>query len=493
MTTPSKLASLIVKCSVPGSVAEHADLLVFTADLGDPVLRSKLLELRRAPSFVGPVVIREADSDGMLDDGETPQPGALYEVSIGKPLKDGVVSLFFGAALESIDLTSVNSVLIADMDAGDTTFTTYRSRYQAWTVDPVPDFAPSETLPDPRRTSNDLTKDKVVPADIRCWLIQAKPVVSSAAYRCWAKLAARHLLAALANQVHIGDTGTVYQFSGPPTRKVQISDDEVVGLHDRLNEGATWVFADGARDADTRHLLLATEWARSHVIGGPAGLGLGSLDSAQAAYSAYVKSGSKETLKAIAELRKTVTDEAQKATQKAQDMTSALWKDLAVATTPFVIKVLPDAGKTPNLWIAGFFAVGAAVFLLFSIQVQLYLNRRYLASQAKARLVWSTRLNLVLSQDEVREISNDPIEGSVTDYHRVKTAVVLVYVLLIGILILFAAKEFREAVVAPDATAKSDGLAPTPVRLAPGKVPTFLRSVESVVFDRDPSTRSNGQ
>ncbi|MCZ3378400.1 hypothetical protein [Rhizobium sp. AG207R] len=324
-------------------------------------------------------------------------------------------------------------------------------------------------------------------------MIQSRPVVSSAAYACWVKLAAGRLLAALANQVYIGETGTVYQFAGPPACKVQVSDDEVVGIHERLNEGATWVFADGAKDADTRHLLLATEWARSHVIAGPAGLGLGSLDSAQAAYSAYVKSSSKETLKAIAELRKTVTDEAQKASQKAQDMTSALWKDLAVATTPFVIKVLPDAGKAPNLWIAGFFAFGAAVFLLFSLQVQLYLNRRYLASQAKARLVWSKRLNLVLSQDEVREISDDPIEGSVKDYHRVKIAVVLIYVLLIGVLILFALKEFREAVAAPNVTAKSGELAPTPVRLAPGNVPIFLRSVESVGFRRDPSTPSNGQ
>ncbi len=89
MTTPSKLASLVVKCAVPNSVAEHSDLLVFTADLGDPVLRGELFALRRNPSFVGPVVIREADSDGMLEDGDMPQPGALYEVSIGKPLKDG--------------------------------------------------------------------------------------------------------------------------------------------------------------------------------------------------------------------------------------------------------------------------------------------------------------------------------------------------------------------------------------------------------------------
>jgi len=114
-----------------------------------------------------------------------------------------------------------------------------------------------------------------------------------------------------------------------------------------LLKGADWTFTTGARDADTRHLLLAAEWARSHSGGQ---LGEGCSESAEAAYGAYVKAGSKDSLKALAELRKTVVDEAQKASQKAQDMAGAMWKDLAVATTPFVIKVLPDSEKTANQW-----------------------------------------------------------------------------------------------------------------------------------------------
>jgi hypothetical protein len=99
----------------------------------------------------------------------------------------------------------------------------------------------------------------------------------------------------------------VYHFSGPPSAKFEVSDEIAVSLLSELTDGAVWTFATGARDADTRHLLLASEWARSYSAGR---LGDGSVESASAAYGAYVKSGSKESLKALADLRKTVVEEA---------------------------------------------------------------------------------------------------------------------------------------------------------------------------------------
>ena len=48
------------------------------------------------------------------------------------------------------------------------------------------------------------------------------------------------------------------------------------------------VWREGHRDADTRHLLLANEWARSYRREKPDDIGDGALESAKGAYSAYV-------------------------------------------------------------------------------------------------------------------------------------------------------------------------------------------------------------
>jgi hypothetical protein len=254
----------------------------------------------------------------------------------------------------------------------------------------------------------------------------------------------------------------MYHFGGPPSRTLNITDAQLVQVYDRLVEGATWTFVNGVRDADTRHLLLAAEWARSYRPETIGALGEGSLESARAAYSAYVKAGSKETLKALADLRKTVSEESQKASQRAQDLSSALWKDLAVATAPFVLKILPDASKTSSLWIAGALAVGAASFLIFSFSIQVFLNHRYLHAQKRARELWRGRLNLVLTQSEVEEFSERPIQESVRDYRIVRLWVGGVYTILVAILFIFAVLELKSAVAGPGPIPNATVAPPTP-------------------------------
>ena len=193
----------------------------------------------------------------------------------------------------------------------------------------------------------DFTADGLVPGDVRPWLLRREPTTRGEAFLIWRAAASRRLASCLANQVSGSADSPVYHFSGPPTRTATIAETELDALFSRLNDAAVWVYRD-ARDAETRHVLLANEIANTWREGAAQDLGAGALESARSAYEAYVRSGSKETLKALAELRKAAIDEAQKAAQRAQDLAGALWKDVATAAIPLALKVFPEGAKAGN-------------------------------------------------------------------------------------------------------------------------------------------------
>lgn len=480
MTSPSQLADLISRTARGGTIDERPERISLRGPLGDDELRNTWLALRKSPpAYIEAISIDAAGSDEPLADDRKPAVDELFQIRIDKRSVDDTLQVFFGSLLSSPDLADalpkVSHVLVGDMPA-NATFTTYRSRVEAWTADAPLPFAASEPLHDPRTFASDFTQRNLVPGDIRPWLSRGAPAIDSPAYAAWCHLATRRLLASIADRVSLTEEEPAYGFTGPPACTVQLDETALADYFKRTQEGAVWVFAQGDRDADTRHLLLANEWARTFRKQGIEDFGAGSLESAKGAYNAYVKSGSKETLKALAELRKSVVDESQKVSQRAQDMIGAIWKDIAVASAPFVLKILPDAAKVSSNVVAGGLAIGAALFLAFSFAMQVFINRRWFAQSEQARTLWKGELNLVLSDQQIASFSDVPITASIRDYRWVRFWVGVLYAALIIALSLFAWFNFTtplppkvegaQVKKSPDVTAvapqASPTLAPTP-------------------------------
>lgn len=460
MTTPSQLADLILRSAPQGEIDERDDAASFATALGDAALRAEWLSLAGSPPpFVTGITIKIGDSDGDLDADRPVAAGDTFQVRIAKKVEHDVLLLFFADGYpDNVEAHGdVAHVRVAAMPT-DGTFATYRTRFEAWTADPPAEFAPSEKLPDPRIYASDFTQQNAVPQDIRPWLLRAAPQEESDIFAAWRLIAARKLLASLADRVCIEDEKLLYAFNGPPACKVELDDDNAPKLFDRVAEGAVWVYAEGLRDADTRHLLLANEWARTGRKAAIEDLGHGSLESAKGAYSAYVKAGSKETLKALAELRKSIVDETQKISQRAQDLIGAMWKDVAVAAAPFALKIFPDAGKAENSFIASGLAIGAAVFLIFSYVMQWRINARWFDQQKAARDIWKSQLYLVLAPKEVNDLSDPPVNASIKSYDNVRYWVGGFYFILVVLLLLFACAS-RPAPPAASSAAVGAGLA----------------------------------
>jgi hypothetical protein len=451
MTLPTDLAALIR--ATPGSgPSEETDVALITiACLDDPAVRDQWGALLKAvPDYLTGIDATARGTDDPFDAAVVPTPGTEYRITIHKVEVAGELRMLLHpwSANWWQSLDDVEHVRVAEMPA-DATFTTCRCCFQTWTGDAPAPFAPIEMLADPRKFSQDFTGAETVVPDLRAWIEVSPPCETGATYEVWKALAGRRLLAALADRVSGIATALEYYFGGPPSCSVVLDDAEIDGLFERLKNGASWVFVEGQRDTDTRHLLLANEWARSYRKDKPGEIGDGAVESAKGAYSAYVKAGSKETLKAIADLRKAVVDETQKISQRAQDLAGAMWKDLAVAAAPFVLKILADSARIPNHIVAGWMAAVAAVFLIFSFWMMVSINSRYFQRQDEARKVWSATLNTVLTPGEIDEFSEQPIKRSIGDYSAARLRVGLFYAVLVGVLALFARASLTAPAVAP--------------------------------------------
>lgn len=462
MTTPQRIAELIGRTTGREDRDERPGHIVLRACLDDPALCAEWRALRREPPpFIGNVAITEIDDDIELDEHVLPEPGGVYRITIQTPTVAGQLRLFLSASLAGwIDQTGeVSMVMIADMGPEET-FATRGARFQLWTTEEPEAFAPSEPAADPRAFCSDFTGAHQTPSDIRPWLVRSAPVREGEAWVIWTEASSRKLMAAISDRVSNGDHGLIYHFSGPPACTLSLTDAEATTLNPELQAAAGWVFLEG-RDADTRHLFMAAEWARTHRAGAANQFGKGSLASAMAAWAAYAKSGSKETLKALTDLRKAVVDEGQKAAQRAQDMAGAMWKDVAIASVPFVLKILPDASKLASQRLAGAFALIAAAFLLFSFGIQIYINSRYFRTQETARDVWKRALNTALTPDEVEEFSETPIQTGIADYKRVRLVIGIVYAALITALLVYAAVNLSGRAPTPPAPTVSSSMAET--------------------------------
>jgi hypothetical protein len=480
MMIPSALAEAIKQTDADSTIVERADTLTFRSHLATLTLRELWTQLRATPpSYITDIFIQSADSDAPFDPSDEIVSGELFRITLRKATTPGRLHLFFASSLATLlrDVCLSHYILIGEMHE-DETFSSQFARYQSWTIEPPVQFAPLEPRQDPRRFVKDFTNQAYVPPDLRPWLLRSLPSHRGGAFMAWQELATPRLMAALSDQVSFSDTGVTFNFTGPPTQAISLSAQDLINLSDGIQTAAKWVFLDG-NDADTRHLLFANEWARAYRAQELVRLPERSLESAQAAYNAYVKSGSRETLKALADLRKTVAEETQKISQRAQDLTTGLWKDLPVAAAPFVLKVLPDSAKIQNTIIGASIAFAAAFFLAFSFCMQVYINDRFFKHQDNSRIIWRRVLNAVLSEAELDQFSEKPIIETQRDYRRVRLLVGIIYALLCLALIAVGGVDLT-AGKPPSTTESSPPQQPAQLTQAPAPVGSSASSVKRV-------------
>jgi hypothetical protein len=303
-----------------------------------------------------------------------------------------------------------------------------------------PDVTDPDPLADvtPRRYVQDIA-GRQVPSSIGDALLAREPASSSPPFDHWRSSSIARLRTALASEVWRNEGGEIIALHGSRTVNVVAGErGDSKALFDAANEAATWVYV-GVTDVEARHLLFVNELAREWPADATwvqefAAVAPRALASAQNAYRKHLSETSNETLKSLSDLRKSLNDEIAKVTQQTRDLIAALWRDFAIAISAIVARALLVVTGKAEADSPALLAVmaGTALFVAYSVCVNLYTNWRFGVIAAKNRNDWRDALYGFLAPDDLERLANDPLKDANKVYNRTAWAVAIGYALTIG-------------------------------------------------------------
>jgi hypothetical protein len=429
-------------------VDERIDSLILGGVFASVEEQASALTMCEAPPapFVS-VQVYDPAIGGDVDDSDEFASERSVTITIVKPQAERVAAFIFShsAAAHIAGGDPATLVLSAELTAREA-FESRGLTVGIWDLAiPLP-LPVAPIAVSPSKLVRDYVPDREIVRDLSPWLITKQPALDGELFQAWRAQAGRRLLGGLVNSALVESGKTWLQASGPPIFKIEAENPILAESWRELTANTEWVFLSST-DIEARHLISALEIARAYRSSISFGEVLRqALDASRSTYEAHVQSASRETLKALADLRKTVIDETQRVTQRAQDLTGGLWRDVAVSAAPFVLKILGDTTKMSSNGIAAGFYFAAAIFILVSLSLQSDINDTFLKDQKEARTRWFETLYMYISASERKSIAEDPVENAVKAYYKTRQHVGFIYLFLIVILAAFGIGALRQGV-----------------------------------------------
>ncbi|BCG73369.1 hypothetical protein MesoLj113a_45270 [Mesorhizobium sp. 113-1-2] len=288
-------------------------------------------------------------------------------------------------------------------------------------------FAPASPTKSPLDVVREGSGQRLVPADIRKWLLRGdltEAIWNDTAFKAFAAASAPALIRSLASEV-VGQGSVV--FLGPPRLNMVVAFDRLVddlgyvGFKD-LSAAAAWVFEDSA-SAEQRHALFAAEFARSvtrteTVAAAFRDAGRDILEGARLAFQLSQSDLSREAIKAQGDLRKSIADD----TAKAAEGTRTLAGAVAVAIATAITLVAARSTATVQPWVLALVAAVVAGYLI----VVAGSGWAYLHLQNQLRQQWRTRFYRFIPAEDYEGMVTKPTRSAARPYHFVGAIAVLI-------------------------------------------------------------------
>lgn len=479
MITPSQVlaASRTVEAS-GGSLTEDTSALhligVINPEL-QPVWREIAAEIES--SRIG--TLRAIDDlEDAVDFTKPELPPGRLRILITKPTTATTfyfftlrgLSALFGDA--NLVITARRVLVAGQFDA----FQTERCAFQPWTTR-VEDETREDPLAQvvPRRFVKDLIGAQV-PAAISPFLLVGNSPAQSDVYDTWKSAATKQLLHALVNEVWQEGGVELVQLAGPRSRRIPGDLDATLGNNAFLpaTEAARWVYASG-RDIETRHTLFTYELARDWPDEMSFGQGFApraprALDAAKISFQSYIREVSKDTIKSLSDLRKTLSEEVTKVSAQTRELVSTMWRDFVVAVTAVlgrIALVLADKPAADSVYARGMLW-GTAVFVAASLVLTLYSNSRFMKIAERSRAVWRTRLYGFLPTSDLESLLDNPMSESTAAYRKARNWTIALYALLIVVLVSASLPSLHHA----SPTTQPGNVGPIKIQPTPTPTPT---------------------
>ncbi|MBI6140625.1 hypothetical protein [Serratia plymuthica] len=269
------------------------------------------------------------------------------------------------------------------------------------------------------------------PEKASSWILKAQVEIDNKALSIWKDLSCKELLKSLTNELYVSDVKMI-GLSGKPPRKMAFGDvANCVTSFAMIQNVAKWVYLEG-EEVELKHTFLTNELARewpdeTTFCNGISVKLTPAFESARLLYKAHIRSSSKDTIKALGDLRKNLADDTQKIVQQSRDLTSSMWKDVALTMSAIIIKYTLDAAKspaTPKVYAFVFFAI--AIYIIVSHFINIFINRKFLKLLENNRTVWRKKLYNFLDDSDYNELASKPINDSYLDYKAIEKVSILI-------------------------------------------------------------------
>lgn len=319
-----------------------------------------------------------------------------------------------GVALDEDLITIPATVAVAERFAP---FASVAMSVTTWEGAPVPPaLVAGKEAPRPRKFIRDLTGG-LVPKSVEPWLLTAPPKTGSPVFAIWSEVAARQLANALPAELREVESEVKVVLKGPRSAPIDLTvapagwGPKAIQV---LSDAAAWVYSDEPKSAETRFLFLnnhlSLAWRDGHRW--PEGLlpVLGeALISAREAYSFHIEGETKDALKSLGDLRKSIQEDVSKAQGATRDLIAALWRDFAIAgiVLAFRSPVAQQAtGASEGL---RYVAPATAVLLLLSLLVTVTSNFCFDILAKWTREDWRRKIYPFVSDQEWKRLVRRPI------------------------------------------------------------------------------------
>lgn len=285
------------------------------------------------------------------------------------------------------------------------------------------------------------------PDDISPWILDSLAPDDNIAFDIWKPIANRETLKCLPNELLLADNSIV-KLTGKPPKKITFGDfNFCTNEFEIIQSAAKWVYFEG-EEIELKHTFLSNELAREWPDGVSFCEGIGSrlvpaVDSARLLYKAHIRTSSKETLKALADLRKNLADDMLKTIQQSKELSSTLWKDVALVISTIIIKYTIDAAKLPSFsktYSFIFFTVAA--YIIISHFISISINSNFIKIMEENRQCWRNKLYGYLDNDDYDKLATIPIEKANRNYCRIRNVVTLIIIIMSITLIYLGLCEF---------------------------------------------------
>jgi hypothetical protein len=269
-----------------------------------------------------------------------------------------------------------------------------------------------EGIVDGKKVVSNYCENRIVICDISQWLITKKGEDDCLVYKIFLQIASEKLFYLLANEIFVENSKIYLSFVSD--RKICIEVNAVNNVIETcvqdlflIQKCIKWIF-ESTNEYETRHTLLnyqiAIDIDNSNIDLNKLSI---SLSNAKNAYSYFLVKKSKDMIKSLSELKRSISTELSEHNKNTYNIIKNLWRDLMFAAVALAYDIFNSKNHSDvSNVIPIFVACGISVSFLMSIFSEI----KYQRITSKNMNTWYPQLYSFLIPSDMNKLINEPIK-----------------------------------------------------------------------------------